>query len=128
MDRKLILCFSHRLTPEQERSARNGGITQFLTLPEELQSRCEGVPPQADLDLQQYLKPLFRWLEEVVAPDDLILVQGDYGAVYRTVRFCKARHWTAIYATTERRMESRSQGDGSVVIRRHFRHVAFRKY
>ena len=58
---------------------------------------------------------------------DVALVQGDFGATYSIVNFCKKNGIKAIYATTKRTIKESMVGD-KVVKNSIFEHVKFREY
>lgn len=126
----LFLIFSHTLTPEQVLDAEASlGVSEFIGLPPDLQTLFSQVP--ADLEsLQQYLRPIFNWIDQNASDnDDYVLIQGDFGATYLLVDYCKTFGYAIpIYATTERAVINETQEDGSVTVQRIFRHKRFRKY
>ena len=126
----LFLLFSHYVTEEQLQDARQSlGITDFVRLPEDLQKRFSNVP--ADLEtIDEYLQPILDWIDEHCASHkDYILIQGDFGATYFLVDYCKKRNYaTPIYATTERKSVEEVQEDGSIKTQRIFKHKRFRLY
>ena len=58
---------------------------------------------------------------------DVALVQGDFGATYSIVNFCKKNGIKAIYATTKRTIKESMVGD-KVVKNSIFEHVKFREF
>jgi nitrogenase molybdenum-iron protein alpha/beta subunit len=127
---KLFLLFSHYVTTEQFEDARQTlGITDFIRLPENLQERFSNVP--ADLEtINEYLKPILDWIDEHCSDkNDYILIQGDFGATYFLVDYCKKNNYaTPMYATTERKSVEEVQEDGSIKTQRIFKHKRFRLY
>lgn len=122
------LVFSHRLTAEQERDARERwGEVDCLYLPEELQKLWsqlspEGPLPEADLDA------VACWAEAHSSPGGPVLVQGDFGATAYVVRRLQEAGRAPVYATTHREAVESLGEDGSVRLEHVFRHVAFREY
>ncbi|OAQ20024.1 CRISPR-associated protein Csx20 [Thermosulfurimonas dismutans] len=126
--RKVLLIFSHHLTPDQERELREEWkVGEFVELPPELQKLWAGVPPEAET-LEPYLEPLFCWMAGVARPGDLAFIQGEFGAVYLTVRRALKLGLTPIYATSRREVREKYLLDGSVIQERVFKHVRFRIY
>ena len=127
---KLFLLFSHYVTDEQfEDAKRTLKITEFISLPKELQFIFSNVP--ADLEtIDAYLQPILDWINEhCTDKNDYILVQGDFGATYFLVDYCKKNNYaTPIYATTERKSVEELQADGSIKTQRIFKHKRFRLY
>lgn len=126
--KNLILLFSHSLTDDQKEDAKqHWDIENFVALPTDLQTIFSNVP--ADLEtINQYLEPIEKWLLENTQKDDLVLIQGDFGAVYHLVNFVKNNNLFPIYATTERKSIETSQPDGSIKTERIFKHKRFRSY
>jgi hypothetical protein len=127
---KLYLLFSHYITDEQYKDARQFlGITDFVSLPKDLQQRFSNVP--ADLEaIDAYLQPVLNWIDEhCTNQNDYILIQGDFGATYFLVDYCKNRNYAIpMYATTERKSIEEIQEDGSIKTQRIFKHKRFRFY
>lgn len=130
MTTEMFLVFSHTLTPEQEKDARESlGVEQFTPLPADLQACWSNVPPDTGLGFDEYLAPLTEWLLRRSGPDAYVLVQGDYGATFFLVNLLlSTRRGKPVYATTERVHSEKTLPDGSVVSSKIFRHVAFRLY
>ncbi len=127
---KLFLLFSHYVTEEQFQDAQKTlQITDFVSLPKELQEIFSNVP--ADLEtIDDYLQPILSWINEhCTDKNDYILVQGDFGATYFLVDYCKKNNYAIpIYATTERKSVEEVQTDGSIKTQRIFKHKRFRFY
>ncbi len=125
---KLFLLFSHTLTDAQIADARRSlEVTEFVSLPEDLQARWSEVPPELER-LDEHLQPIFDWLLEKAQTDDYLLVQGDFGAIYLTVSFALEHELVPVYATTQRNVVETRLPDGTVQVQRTFQHVRFRKY
>jgi D-arabinose 1-dehydrogenase-like Zn-dependent alcohol dehydrogenase len=103
--KKLFLLFSHRLTQTQEEEARSSFfIEDVVYLPEKLQYLWSEIP--ADLDsLSDYLTPLKNYLKNYAKKNDIVLIQGDFGATHHMVNFTKEKGLIAIYATTKREVK-----------------------
>ncbi len=128
MTKRIFLIFSHELTEEQRADLiKNWQVEEFVSLPAELQGLWSGVPPHLE-GLAAYLAPLFRWLAQQAREGDLALVQGEFGAVYLTVKRAFELNLVPIYATTRREVQEKRLADGSVRQERVFRHVRFRVY
>ena len=125
---RLFLLFSHALTGEQERDARASlGVEEILPLPENLQQRWSNVPPDLET-VQEHIGPALNWLGEQARPGDYVLIQGDFGAVYRAVCVALEQGLTPLYATTARRVKETRLPDGRVESTRVFQHVRYRRY
>ena len=125
--KKMILLFSHKLTPEQITDAKSSfGVEEFLLLDDDLQNIWSNVP--ADLeDVVEYLQPVRDFLIENMNEDDVALVQGDFGATCAIASFVKSLSGVAVYATTKRNVVEK-ESDGKIVKTSIFEHVRFRKF
>lgn len=125
---KLFLLFSHTLTDEQAADARQAlGVTEFMALPPELQAIWSDVPPEIEY-IADHLQPVLHWLTQQAQPGDVVLIQGDFGAVYLTVRWALQRRLIPVYATTRREVVETALPDGSIQKQSRFQHVRFRRY
>ncbi|MDY0093895.1 MAG: CRISPR-associated protein Csx20 [Candidatus Vecturithrix sp.] len=125
---RLFLLFSHALTAEQAYDARAAlQVQDILSLPKDLQQRWSNVPPDLET-IGDHLRPVLDWLNEQARPGDYVLIQGDFGAVYRAVRFALEHGLTPLYATTTRRVKETRLPNGQVESHRVFQHVRYRKY
>ena len=125
----MYLLFNHSLTSDQEQDATtNHDVRTFVALPSPLQPLLSQVPPQAELNLQQYLQPLLQWLTGEVKPNDLLLIQGEPGVSFLLTTWAFQQGAIPLYATTERHAIEEKLPDGSIAVRHQFRHVAFRQY
>lgn len=125
--KKMILLFSHKLTPEQIIDAKSSfGVEEFLLLDDDLQNIWSNVP--ADLEeIVEYLQPVRDFLIENMQEDDVVLVQGDFGATCAMASFVKSLSGVAVYATTKRNVVEK-ETDGKIVKTSIFEHVRFRKF
>ena len=125
--KKLILLFSHKLTPVQEEDACNSlGVSSFVTVPHELQDLWSNIPSELE-SLEHYLEPLALYLKAELQKDDLVLIQGDFGATFSMVSFVQSLNVKAVYATTKRDVIEVKEGD-KIIKRSVFEHVRFRVY
>ncbi|MGF1533223.1 MAG: CRISPR-associated protein Csx20 [Bernardetiaceae bacterium] len=125
----LYLLFSHTLTEAQTADAvQSLAVQDFVSLPEDLQSRWSGIPPEL-ASLDDHLAPVLEWLRTRAQPEDFVLVQGDFGATFCVVDACRREGLgIPIYATTERSTQELPQPDGSIRKVSVFRHVRFRRF
>jgi len=125
--KKMFLFFSHDLTQIQKNEAKNNlYIKEFISLDDELQEIWSSIPSDEE-SLKEYLKPLKKFLEERASLGDVILIQGDFGAVYSMVNFAKSLGLKAVYATTKRTVEEIVE-DGKTIKKSIFEHRRFREY
>ena len=125
--KKMFLLFSHKLTPAQiEDAKQNLKVDEFIYLPKELQQIWSNIPPEKE-SLNKLLKPLKKYLKKNVNPNDCVLIQGDFGAVYEMVNYAKKLDTIALYATTKREF-SEKKIDDKIVKTSIFSHILFREY
>ena len=125
--KKLILLFSHNLTDVQKQDAKGSfGVEQFVVLPKNLQTIWSNVPAELE-DIGEYLQPIRDYLVDVMQQDDVVLVQGDFGATCAIASFVKSLDGVAVYATTKRNVEEQ-EIDGKIVKTSVFEHVRFRRF
>ncbi len=125
--KKMILLFSHKLTPEQITDAKSSfGVEEFLLLDDDLQNIWSNVPAELE-EVVGYLQPVRDFLIEEVSSDDVVLVQGDFGATCAMASFVKSIDGVAVYATTKRNVEEK-EIDGKIVKTSVFEHVRFRRF
>ncbi len=122
----MFLFFSHKLTPHQIEEVKKLGVEEFVYLPKDLQEVFSNVPPDVE-SLGEYLKPLFLFLMENSKSGDYVLIQGEFGVVYRLVSFAKILDLIPIYATTKR-ITKEIVKDAKIVKISEFKHIRFRKY
>jgi len=123
---KMFLLFSHKLTNEQIEDAKKSfGVNEFVYLPESLQEIWSNIPPEIE-DIKPFLEDIKQFLRENANKGDIVLIQGDFGAVVEMVEF--VRYWLLpVYATTKR-VSKEIKKDGKIVKVSEFKHVRFRKY
>lgn len=124
----MLLLFNHQLTEEQREEARDAlGVERFVSPPEAVKALWAKVPPELPA-LDQYLQPVRNWLNSAARPDDLVLVEGDFGATFLTVLHAIRLGLRPVYAATRRDAKAVQQPDGSVQLTHRFRHCRFRTY
>jgi len=78
-------------------------------------------------EIVEYLQPVRDYLIEQVESDDVVLIQGDFGATCAMVSFVKSLGGVAVYATTKRNVVEK-EIDNKIVKTSIFEHVRFRKF
>lgn len=127
MKKRMLLLFSHQLTPMQEDDAkRMWAVDEFIYLPESLQSIWSDISPDLE-SLESTLEPIKAFVKEVSSKGDLILIQGDFGASYMMVNYAKVCALISVYATTYRVVEEYMK-EGKKVKKSIFEHGRFRIY
>ncbi len=123
----MLVIFSHKLTQEQILDAKNDlNISTFVYLPEDLQVMWSQIPTYA-INLDEYLSPLFEFINECMYNGGYVLIQGDFGATYLTVNYVKKNGLIPVYSTTQR-VSHEEEIEGKVIKTSHFKHIMFRKY
>lgn len=126
--RQMILIFSHRLTDIQVRDAKFGlGVEEFIYLPDELQSIWSNIDPYAE-HIEDKLEGIFEWIDKNANKEDYVLIQGDFGATYQLVEYCRSKGLKPIYSTTKREAVETGEDNGSLVLGHRISHVRYREY
>lgn len=127
---KFVNLTNHSLTEDQKNDAINRfGITEFVEMPEDIKELWGNIPPDLDdSGLDIHIQPILAWLDEYLRNGNVFLIQGDYGATYKVVQIVARFECIPVYATTKRLAEEIKQPDGSIQVKRTFKHVRFRKY
>lgn len=123
-----IVLMNHTLTEDQKSDAlQTFQTTDFIVPPSDIARIWSNIPADSKT-LDPVLAPAKRWLETVGKAQDIVLIQGDFGAVFDMVLFAFDKNLVPVYATTERTAVETINDDGRVEITRIFRHRMFRKY
>ncbi|MGI6425694.1 MAG: CRISPR-associated protein Csx20 [Tepidanaerobacteraceae bacterium] len=126
--RQVFLLFSHKLTTLQMNELKNKyKVDKMVYLPTELQDIWSNVPPELS-SIKNHLQDILIWLKENSNPEDLVLVQGEFGAVFILVNFCKKEGLIPIYSTTKRQVSEEILDDETIHVSRKFTHVRFREF
>ena len=85
----MILIFSHELTATQADDARARlGVRDFIKMPQALQDKWSNIPPELS-NLDEFIAEFKNFIKTNAKIGDVALVQGDFGATYSIVNFCK---------------------------------------
>ncbi len=123
---KLYLVFSHTLTEKQKTDAiERFGIDEIVPLPKALLDIWSHIPAE-EKKIKPYIKEILIYLDRLT-PNDYVLVQGDFGATYIVVDFVNEKRATPIYATTQRNVVEKQEGNRSIKTSV-FKHVQYRVY
>lgn len=125
--KRMFLLFSHNLSEIQLNDAKsNWEVSEVVSLPNKLQDIWSNIP--ADIEkLREYLLPIRNFLAENSQYGDVVLIQGDFGAVYQMVNFSKDLGLIPVYATTSREIEEFEE-NGKTIKKSIFEHIRFREY
>ncbi|WP_300342409.1 CRISPR-associated protein Csx20 [Fusobacterium sp.] len=120
--KRLVLLFSHQLTKKQELDAKEGlKCSEILYMPKELKEKWQ------NLGMERELNEFKDFLKEVTTIGDYVLVQGEWGATYEMVNYCKENNLIPIYSSTKREVEEKKEGETIVKISK-FVHRGFVQY
>jgi len=126
--KKIALLFSHKLTPNQKEDIdKRLNAKDIYNLPKNLQQLWSQVPTQQDLDFNHYLADIQNFLKENLSQNDFVLIQGDFGATYSMINFCKREGFIPIYSVNKR-IAKETIEDGIVKKYAEFKHEFFREY
>lgn len=122
-----VFAFFHNLSEIQLNDAKsNWEVSEVVSLPNKLQDIWSNIP--ADIEkLREYLLPIRNFLAENSQYGDVVLIQGDFGAVYQMVNFSKDLGLIPVYATTSREIEEFEE-NGKTIKKSIFEHIRFREY
>lgn len=125
--KQMLLLFSHKLTENQKKDAKeNWEIERFIALPEELQQLWSNVDPDLE-SLEDLLLPMHIFVQEELQKNDIVLIQGDFGASCMMAKFVKSMGMVPVYATTKRFAEEYIE-NGKNIKKSIFVHRRFRRY
>lgn len=124
--KRMLLIFSHSLTPEQkEEGEKNLSVKEFVSLPNDLQSLWSQISPEGEIDKKAAF--FIEWIKSHAEKGDFALIQGEFGMTFALVDWCLREGIVPVYSTTKRVYEQ-TEEDGKIVNRHVFRHVRFREY
>lgn len=120
MDKKLILLFSHKLTPQQLKDAEEKlNCKEIVYLNEELSKLWQNILPETDIQV----------FKDFLMENGNVLIQGEWGTVYNMVNFAKEKNMIPIYSSTARKVvEEKSSSENQVIKTSVFEHRGFYRY
>lgn len=125
--RKMFVIISHDMDEKQKKQAvEMFKVEEFVKLPKELQKKWSNIPPEIE-NIEEYIKGIKEFLLKFAEEGDIVFVQGDYGATYSIVSFCKRQNLIPVYATTKRNVTEKKE-NCKTISHRVFEHVIFRVY
>lgn len=125
---KVFVIMAHPLTSEQIKELQTlYQPEEIIPLPEDLKTLWMNIPPHGPWN-EEWIEGILTWLKSLMKPGDIVIVQGEYGATHFLVNWLKQYGISSYYATTERQVIETQLEDGSIEVRRIFRHVNFREY
>lgn len=125
----MFLMFNHSLSKNQETDAQNiwGTQLQFIELPTQLKALWAQIPADKK-GLFDTLAPFRKWLEKESCPNDVVLIQGDFGATWLMVQYALDNSLVPVYSVTVRQAREETVSDGTVKNTHFFKHQMFRLY
>ena len=127
--KKFIFIFSHKPTELQIEDAKNRfNVKEIIIIPDKLVKEIWSKIP-SDLDsVEHYIEPVKKWLKSISQKDDIVLIQGDFGATYMMIQFCFKNGLIPVYSTTERTVIEKYDENGKVNLVHTFKHKIYRFY
>lgn len=124
MDKRLILLFSHQLTPQQLKDAKETlQCNKIIYLTDELLYKWQNITPETDIQIFK------DFLVKNAKVGDYVLIQGEWGTTYNMVNFAKEKNMIPIYSSTARKViEEKSGSDNKVIKTSIFEHRGFYRY
>lgn len=121
----LILLFSHILTEEQEKEAKESlKCQEIIYMPEELKKLWGSIVTENKELIEEKIK---GFLLTKGKKGDYILIQGEWGVTYNLINFCKEQEMIPIYSSTKREALEKKDGEKIVKISV-FKHRGFVAY
>ncbi len=125
---KLVCLLNHTLTMDQMLDAYNNlKVDSIIYPPEDIKLLWRNIPV-GEMPLGDYLLPVFNWIKQECSFNDFVLIQGDFGATYLTIRFCLINCFIPIYSTTKRIAREDILPSGEIKLNHIFLHQGFRIY
>lgn len=125
--KKIFLLFSHTLTTDQEKDLKeHHGIEEMIYLPSNLQDIWSNVDPEIIED--EKLQEVLDYVISNSKKKDYVLIQGEWGFVYKSIDFFKENKRVPIYSTTKRDVVETTQPDGTIIKKSIFKHIKYKKY
>lgn len=125
--KNIFLLFSHTLTEMQKKDLKeNHGVEEMIYLPPHLQEIWSNVDPEIVEDNK--LQKVLDYVIERSKKKDYVLIQGEWGFVYKSINFFKETNRIPIYSTTKRDVIETTQFDGTIIKKSVFKHIKYKKY
>jgi len=120
----MYILMSHEMTQHQKNDAQKHlGVRSFVVMPVDVWSQ---IPAEKE-SVESSLLQLKAQLMHEAKAGDVLLVQGDYGAIFNMVQFTKEMGMIPVYATSRRKAYEVVDGEKITTVRE-FQHVRFRTY
>ena len=124
---QLFVITNHGITDEQRKDAiASLGVSGFVKLPDIWKEVWGRIPPEA-ASVDGVVQPVLDWLSEMREPDDIVWVQGEWGATVTVLDYCRRMGIRCVYSTTARVAEDINTPEG-VKATHIIKHVRYRDY
>jgi len=119
---------NHAITDEQRADAEKSlGIDEVVETPPDITHLWGSVPPELESVLE-FVQPVMDWLDsQAMQYNDVVWVQGEWGAVLAVVDWCRENFVRCVYATTRREAKEVHTENGVQMVHL-FKHVRFRDF
>lgn len=125
--KRIFVLINHILTQRQinELKITYGQDCQFIFPPQDIKDYWAQIPPTTSLDPESIFQ-IVKWLSQS-EKDDILLVQGDFGATFMIADYALQNGLIPIQSVTKR--IEHEERDGEKVYKHYvFEHECFRKY
>lgn len=125
--KKAFVLTNHNTTEDQIRDlTSNWGILDIVELPANLKQIWGTIPPNTDC-VSGYVQPVIDWLVSNCSNQDIVWVQGEWGATLTVIHWYKKNTIKAVYSTTKRTATETKTENGTIMTHV-FKHVRFREF
>lgn len=123
--KKLLLLFSHKLTKEQIKDAKEKlNISNFIYLSEDLQSKWSNF----DIEDNNTVEKFKEFIVKNADIGDYVLIQGEYGLVFKMVSWALDNGYIPIYSYSKREYINEVLSDGTIKNIHYFKHICYKIY
>ena len=123
---KAFIMINHGLTQSQQNDFDEMGVTDVVTLNDDLKKIWSQIAPNADR--KAVAQTMIDGFLTSANEGDIVLVQGEFGATFMIVDYCLQKGLVPMFATTVRRTVEKTLDDGTVEKTAVFDHAGFVKY
>lgn len=126
--RSVLVLMNHDLLSQQEKELYEIFNVERIVVPgDDLKSVWSQIPTDEKLPID-LLNDFIAWIEHNSLKNDLVLIQGDFGAVFYLVTFCLDHGRIPIYSASVRDYHEEIASDGTVIRHHRYQHRNFRVY
>lgn len=121
--KKVFALFSHTVLEDQKKELKERySCEEVVYLPKELQVLWSNVEVDSN-----HSEKFSKFLEENSTKEDLVIIQGEWGLVYKMINFAKKIGLIPIYSFS-RRVSTEKVENGTVVKTSCFKHIEYKEY